>query len=41
MYTIPVFVPEYKNTTQRDATDGVFSLTTTTTKTVTINSLLS
>ena len=44
MYTIPVFVPEYKNTTQRDATDGVFSLTTTTVKTVTassaINSLL-
>ena len=44
MYTNPVFVPEYKNTTQRDATDGVFSLTTTTTKTVTassaINSLL-
>ncbi len=44
MYTIPVFVPEYKNTTQRDATDGVFSLTTTTIKTVTassaINSLL-
>jgi hypothetical protein len=37
-------VPEYKNTTQRDATDGVFSLTTTTVKTVTassaINSLL-
>ena len=44
MYTNPVFVPEYKNTTQRDATDGVFSLTTTTVKTVTassaINSLL-
>lgn len=44
MYTNPVFVPEYKTTTQRDATDGVFSLTTTTTKTVTassaINSLL-
>ena len=44
MYTNPIFVPEYKNTTQRDATDGVFSLTTTTTKTVTassaINSLL-
>ena len=44
MYTVPVFVPEYKNTTQRDATDGVFSLTTTTVKTVTassaINSLL-
>ena len=44
MYTNPVFVPEYKNTTQRDATDGVFSLTTTTIKTVTassaINSLL-
>ena len=44
MYTIPVFVPEYKNTTQRDATDGVFSLTTTTITTVTassaINSLL-
>ena len=44
MYTNPIFVPEYKNTTQRDATDGVFSLTTTTVKTVTassaINSLL-
>lgn len=44
MYTNPGFVPEYKTTTQRDATDGVFSLTTTTTKTVTassaINSLL-
>ena len=44
MYTVPVFVTEYKNTTQRDATDGVFSLTTTTVKTVTassaINSLL-
>lgn len=44
MYTNPIFVPEYKTTTQRDATDGVFSLTTTTTKTVTassaINSLL-
>ena len=44
MYTVPVFVPEYKNTSQRDATDGVFSLTTTTVKTVTassaINSLL-
>ena len=44
MYTVPVFVPEYKNTTQRDATDGVFSLTTTTVLTVTassaINSLL-
>lgn len=44
MYTNPVFVPEYKTTTQRDATDGVFSLTTTTVKTVTassaINSLL-
>ena len=44
MYAIPVFVPEYKNTTQRDATDGVFSLTTTTVLTVTassaINSLL-
>ena len=37
-------VTEYKNTTKRDATDGVFSLTTTTVKTVTassaINSLL-
>ena len=44
MYTNPIFVPDYKNTTQRDATDGVFSLTTTTIKTVTassaINSLL-
>lgn len=44
MYTIPVFVPEYKTTTQRDATDGVFSLITTTTCTVSassaINSLL-
>ena len=44
MYTNPIFVPEYKNTTQRDATDGVFSLTTTTITTVTassaINSLL-
>ena len=43
-YTNPIFVPEYKNTTQRDATDGVFSLTTTTITTVTassaINSLL-
>ena len=44
MYTNPIFVPDYKNTTKRDATDGVFSLTTTTIKTVTassaINSLL-
>ena len=44
MYTVPVFVPEFKTDTQRAATDGVFSLTTTTVKTVTassaINSLL-
>ena len=44
MYTNPIFVPEYKTDTQRAATDGVFSLTTTTIKTITassaINSLL-